>query len=181
MGVLSKILRISLALLLSMATALEAQEQEKLVSFTIKNAGINVKGTFHKYQVSTRFDPNAVDKAYMEVSIDVNSIDTGIGGRDKHLKKFKYFDAENYPNIEFQSTQVTKTATGYLVKGNLMIKETTKAIEIPFTVGEHGNEYILEGNFTLNRRDYGVGKKHLIMGNEVKVKLYHVVRKPLNE
>ena len=176
MEVLLKTLRTSLtALLLILCFGLQAQDEPlKLISFKIKNAGVNVKGTFHEHTVTVRFDENDLANAYFEVKIEVSSLDTGIKGRDKHLKKAKYFDLENYPQIVFKSTRIEKTAEGYKALGDLTIKKTTRQVEIPFTITAlEGSEKDFEGYFEIDRRDYGVGKGHLIMGDEVKIEIHY--------
>lgn len=172
MEALSKILRISLALtLLLVGTSLLAQEEApKLVTFKIRNAGVNVSGTFDSYEVKGQFDENDLGHSRFEVSIDVSTIDTGIGARDKHLKKAKYFDVENYPQITFKSTGFLKTDTGYIVKGQLTIKATTREVKMSFqSVKQDSGTMVLKGELTLDRRDYGVGKNHLILGDEVRI------------
>lgn len=175
MEALSKTLRISLvAILLFAVFQVRGQEEQKLVSFTIKNAGVNVKGSFLSYSVTTKWDASDLVNSRLSASIEANTIVTGIKGRDKHLKKAKYFDVENYPQITFESTSITKTATGYLLKGKLTIKETTLAVEIPFTATASTEGIVFSGAFELDRRDYGVGKNHLIMGDKVKIQIYHL-------
>lgn len=175
MEALSKILRISLATILLFAVfQVQGQEQKKLVSFTIKNAGVNVKGYFLSYTVTTKWDASDLANSRLSASIEANTIVTGIKGRDKHLKKAKYFDVENYPHITLESTSISKTATGYLLKGRLTIKQTTLPVEIPFTVEPSAEGSIFQGAFELDRRDYGVGKNHLILGDNVKIEIYHL-------
>ncbi len=176
MEALLKTLRTSLtALLLIMCFGLQAQDEPvKLISFKIKNAGVNVKGTFHEHTVTVRFDENDLANAYFEVKIEVSSLDTGIKGRDKHLKKSKYFDVASYPQIEFKSTSIKKTAEGYTALGDLRIKKTIRQVEIPFTITAlEGNEKAFKGSLNIDRRDYGVGKNHLIMGDEVKIEIHY--------
>ena len=43
------------------------------------------------------------------VSVDVNTINTGVDSRDSHLKKEEYFNAEKYPTINFASTSIEKS------------------------------------------------------------------------
>jgi polyisoprenoid-binding protein YceI len=177
MEALSKILRNSLlAVLLFTLLQVQAQEEQHLVSFTIKNAGINVDGFFSEAIARVQFDPANLRNASLAATIEVSSIDTGIKARDKHLKKEKYFDLDNYPQITFQSTRVSKQEKGYLLKGNLTIKETTLPIEIPFTIERVAEGSIFKGSFTLDRRDYGVGKNHLILSDEVTVEIYYVLQ-----
>lgn len=179
MEALSKILRISLiAVLLFAGVQTQAQEPQKLVSFTIKNAGVNVKGTFLSYSVTTKWDATDLVNSRLSATIEVNTLNTGIKGRDKHLKKAKYFDVENYPQIKLESTGINKTNSGYLLKGNLTVKATTLPVEIPFTVESSPEGNVFTGAFEIDRRDYGVGKGHLIMGDKVKIKIYHLEKIP---
>ncbi len=150
----------------------QAQEQ-KPVTFTIKNAGINVKGSFASMNAQVAFDPENLSDSFFLVKIPVNTIKTGIKGRDKHLKKSKYFATEQYPEISFKSTSISKTTEGFLVKGNLTVKATTKLIEITFVRKAQDGITTLEGSLELNRRDYAVGKGSLILGNQVKIKIHY--------
>jgi len=175
MEALSKILKTSLTIvLLLLAFQTKAQEDQKLVTFVIKNAGIGVDGFFTEYDVTAEFDPSDLANSSFSATIESNTIDTGIGARDRHLKKAKYFDVENYPQIKLVSTSISKTSTGYLLKANLTIKKTTLPVEIPFTVTKTEAGNVFEGTFTMDRRDYGVGKNHLILGDEVRIKIYHL-------
>lgn len=144
-------------------------QEEKPVRFVIKNAGVNVKGSFSKMDVQGTFDPENPSTASFTASIDVSTLDTGIKGRDKHLKKEKYFDLENYPKIHFKSTSVSQREGQFLLKGKLKIKSTEREVEIPFSYKKEETGNWLEGYFEIDRRDYSVGKKHLIMGSKVKI------------
>ena len=142
------------------------------IKFKIRNAGVNVTGSFQEVTVTQKFMPDDLQNSYFEVSIQATTINTGIKARDKHLRKAKYFNVEEYPNIKFRSSRITKNPDGYSLKGNLTIKATTLAIEIPFNLekDDDGNE-ILKGYVELDRRDYGVGKNHLILGDLVKINI----------
>jgi polyisoprenoid-binding protein YceI len=53
----------------------------------------------------------------------------------------------------------------------LTLKGVSKNITIPFTASLQNGVLMLVGEFTLDRLDYKVGGKSIVMGNEVKVKL----------
>ena len=174
MEVLSRLLKTSLfAVLLLVVFQAEAQEDRKLVTFVIRNAGIGVDGHFKSYSVTTKFNPDDLANSTLSATIEANTIYTGIKARDKHLRKKKYFDVENYPQIKLTSTDITKTDAGYLLKADLTMKKTTRSVEIPFTVITTDEGTTFEGEFSLDRRDYGVGKNHLVLGDKVRVKIYH--------
>lgn len=148
-----------------------AQTVPSDIKFTIRNAGIGVDGFFEESTVTYKFNPQDLDNAKFKLVIPTNTINTGIKGRDKHLRKAKYFDVENYPNLTFNSTKVVKTQEGYTLFGDLTMKKTTLPIEIPFTIEEEEGQSYFKGYVELDRRDYGVGKNHLILGDLVRINI----------
>lgn len=164
--------RISLILAFLFITSLGfSQAEDNAITFTIKNAGIGVDGFFEESSVTHTFKPNDLNASYFKLIIPTTTINTGIKGRDKHLRKSKYFDVENYPNLTFNSTRVIKIAEGYKLLGDLTMKSTTQPIEIPFTIEESDGLKYFMGSVEIDRRDYGVGKNHLILGDLVKINI----------
>jgi len=137
------------------------------IQFKIKNFGINTGGSFTGLQGNIRFDINHLNDANFEVSIDANTINTGIEMRDNHLRADTYFDVKNYPRIHFVSTKVTSSAeSGTLfIFGKLTIKNQTKDISFPFTVAPTKDGYLFNGTFNINRRDFEVGGSSVISDN----------------
>ncbi|MFT6872903.1 MAG: polyisoprenoid-binding protein YceI, partial [Roseivirga sp.] len=96
----SMVLRISLLLACLFISSLgAAQTGASEITFTIKNAGIGVDGFFEQTSVSFNFKPNDLGSSYFKLTIPTSTINTGINARDKHLRKSKYFDVENYPTL----------------------------------------------------------------------------------
>ena len=147
------------------------------VSFKIKNFGLWVNGTLQGLKVSGSFDPASPAGGNLTATVQTETIDTGIKARNKSLREDTYFDVANHPTLSISSTSISKEGSGYVLKGNLTMKGTTKPIQIPFTVSQESDTWKLSGDFTLNRRDYKVGKGSMVMGNEVKVRLMIVMKK----
>lgn len=143
------------------------------VSFKIKNFGFNVKGTFSGLDGKIVFNPDSLAASSFDVTVDAKTINTGIEQRDNHLRKEEYFDADKYPKIHFASTKITtSTNNKYLfVFGMLTIKGTTKEISFPFKATAKGDDYLFEGEFPLNRRDFNVGGGSLTMSDHLTVSL----------
>jgi polyisoprenoid-binding protein YceI len=142
------------------------------ISFSISNFGINVEGTFKEIKGRIFFSDANLNKANFDIQVETNSIATGIALRDKHLKNENYFHVEKYSKMMFHSKYVKRISSGqYLLIGNLSIKNNTKEISIPFHVSTKGNSISFDGNFVIDRRDFGLGKNNLTMGDEVKVQL----------
>lgn len=142
------------------------------VTFEIKNAGLVVKGTFKGLEAAIGFDPAKPAEGAITASIDAATIDTGIGLRDKHLKKEAYFYVEKYPRITMVSTKIEKTGDKtYLGYFDVTVKGITKTVNFPFTFVQNGNNGVFRGDLTLNRLNYQVGESSWIMADDVKISI----------
>lgn len=78
-------------------------------------------------------DWNAADPAASSVvvTIDANSIDSGVDRFDGHLRSDDFFDVENHPEITFKSTDLNVTGddTGTMT-GDLTVKGITKPVTL---------------------------------------------------
>ncbi|MFC3812233.1 YceI family protein [Lacihabitans lacunae] len=115
--------------------------------------GTDAEGVFKTMSGNISFDENDLANSKFAVSLDVASINTGNGMKNKHAKSDKWFDAEKYPKITFTSNKFTKTAAGYSVEGTLDLHGVKKPISIPFTFASN----TFKGSLKVNRMDYGVG------------------------
>jgi polyisoprenoid-binding protein YceI len=134
------------------------------VQFKIKNLGFTVTGSFTGLQGNIRFDPSHLPEAAFEVSIDANSVNTDNSLRDDHLRNEEYFNVKTYPLIRFVSTKVVATnkTNVYLIYGQLTIRNQTKPIEFAFGATSSNQGWQFAGNFSINRRDFGVGGASII-------------------
>jgi polyisoprenoid-binding protein YceI len=155
-----------------------ATDQGSTVTFTIKNLGFKVGGSFTGLQGKVSFDPSDLSKASFEVSVDAASVNTDNSMRDGHLKGEDYFDAQNHPRIQFVSTGVKAADKSghYIISGKLTIKKTTRDISFPFIATPAGNDYIFSGEFTINRKDFDIGGSSTI-SNALTVSLTVLARK----
>lgn len=152
---------------ITFSQSLKPADDGSTVKFRIKNLGFNVTGTFSGLEGTITFDPNNLAACNFEVSVDANSVNTGIDMRDNHLRKEEYFDVKNHPRLKFVSTKVTKSnkAGTLFIFGKLTIKGVTKEISFPFTATPEGGGYLFSGECKLNRRDFKVGGGSTISDN----------------
>lgn len=142
------------------------------ITFQIKNLGINTNGFFGNMQANIQFDPTALATSTIEATTDVNSINTDNDTRDEHLRSDEFFDAAKYPKITMKSVSFKhKSGNNYSGQFNVTMKNHTKAFEIPFTYIATGNGATFKGSFKLNRLDFGVGDKSLVLSNDVTVSI----------
>ena len=149
------------------AAGLKPIDANGSVTFTIKNFGLNTSGSFKGLKGNIKWDAANPAASFFDVTVDVNSINTGIDSRDSHLKEDDYFNAEKYPTIRFVSISI---AAGNIT-GNLTIKGVTKKVSFPFTVNPSGKAVLFQGEFSVNRKDFGVGNSSAVLGDNVNVVL----------
>ncbi|MGN6531538.1 MAG: YceI family protein [Ginsengibacter sp.] len=151
------------------------------VHFIIKNFGINTGGDFSGLKGQIVFLPENLSASRFEVSVSASSIDTDNKMRDNNLASDEYFDATKYPVIKIVSTKISKTnktADGfYFFTGDLTIKGVTKSISFPFQVKMVNDNYLFTGNFDIDRTDFGIGEKNIVLGNKVSVSLSVTAKK----
>ena len=134
--------------------------------------GTTVNGNLAISSSKILFDTGSLTSSSFTIALSAASINTDNKKRDDHLKKQEFFGVEQFPLIHFQTTSIQKTTEGkYIVKGNLTIKSVTKPVSIGFSFQQHGVDAIFQGNFIINRLDYGIGGKSILIGNEVSINL----------
>ena len=151
------------------------------VHFVIKNFGINTGGDFTGLKGEIYFLPDNLSSCKFNVSVSASTIDTDNPSRDKHLKSDEYFDAHKYTDISIVSTKIektNKTATGfYYFTGNLTIHGVTKTISFPFHAEKVKDDYLFTDDFEIDRVDFGVGEKSVVLSNKVIVSLSVLAKK----
>ncbi|MDW8205100.1 MAG: YceI family protein [Cytophagales bacterium] len=150
----------------------QANLAQTLVHFTIKNAGFDVEGTFAQVHVQIRWDEQAAENCFITAQIPVNSINTGIRARDRHLLKEDYFYAAQYPAIQMKSRNIShKGNQNWEGKFDLTMRGVTKTLTIPFSYQKTDKGAIFSAQFSINRLDFQVGKSSWLMGDEVKIRV----------
>lgn len=106
----------------------QIDQAHSTIGFEVKHMMVSkVKGQFTNYSADVEVD-NLEDltSAQIEITIDTTSINTNNEDRDNHLKSAEFFDTEQFPDIKFKSTSITKDGEDYKVSGDLTIKDVTK-------------------------------------------------------
>ena len=106
-----------------------------------------------RFTAKNAFDPENLDASKFDMALDVSSIDTGNGLKNKHARGKNWFEADQYPTISFKSESVEKTDEGFLTSGTLMMHGIERQVQIPFDFSDN----IFTGSLTLLRSDYDVG------------------------
>jgi polyisoprenoid-binding protein YceI len=139
--------------------------QHSSAQFAVRHLGLStVRGAFSKLSGTMLLDDQDIAKSSVEVSIDVNTVDTREPDRDKDLRSERFFDVAHFPTMTFKSKKVEPIAPGKLrVTGDLTIRGTTKEVVLDVdgptapVKDPWGNQRVAVSATTkVNRQDYGV-------------------------
>lgn len=130
-------------------------EGQYSIKFNTKRAS----GTIGGLQGKINFDPKTLNASAFDVSVDLATLDMGLGLKTKHAKEEGFFDAEKYPKIYFKSNEIVKSGDNFTANGTLTIKDVSKQVSIPFSFLEANGQATFKGNFQINRLDYNLNRK----------------------
>jgi polyisoprenoid-binding protein YceI len=128
--------------------------------FQVRNMGIvTVKGYFDDIEGSLETG----DEIKVRGTAKTASVQTRSAKRDEHLRSADFFDAEQYPEIAFESTRIEAAGEGrFRVIGDLTIKGTTREVVFDAalegtTPDPWGGERVgVSATTTIDRRDFGL-------------------------
>lgn len=146
--------------------------------FSVKHLAIStVRGAFTKLTGSVQLDDKDITKSTVEVTIDVNSVDTRQPDRDKDLRSDHFFDADHFPTITFKSKKVEQVSPGKLkVTGDLTIRGATKEVVLDVdgptapVKDPWGNQRIgVNASSKITRQDFGITYGPGMIGDEITI------------
>ena len=147
------------------------------VEFVVRSLWYNVKGRFTQLEGVIVLDEDDISRSSVTATIKARSIDTGNKRRDTHLMGSDFFDAERYPDIEFESTKIQRgrDRDSLDLEGNLTVKD--KRVSIALAVNEmdrsrspNGEEFVYYSATTeLDRFAFGINYGGPMIGRHLRV------------
>lgn len=135
------------------------------ITFKIRNMWglVNVKGRFTEFTGDGQLTGKGA--VFGRVDIRAASLDTGIGGRDKHLRSADFFDVDRFGEISVVVTAVTPTqGKSADLRASFTIKGVTEEVSLPVTISELDDGSIrITGETKLDRERFNLGWNRLGM------------------
>jgi polyisoprenoid-binding protein YceI len=134
------------------------------INFVADSRMLSAHGFFEKWEATVDLDPANLAQSSVLITIDAASINTRVGQRDTHLRSADFFDVAKHPTIAFKSVSVSsKNSNALEITGDLTIRGTTKRIVVPATmVFYEKGAGRFRGQFTVNRKEYGVAYNSVV-------------------
>ncbi|MGP4052034.1 YceI family protein [Streptomyces sp. 2A115] len=135
-----------------------------MIGFSVRHAMIsNVRGKFDSFEGLLKLDGAQPTRSEAHVSVQTQSLDTGIRDRDAHLTGPEFFDSATFPLMTFRSTGIVPVGDdAFRLDGNLKIKDVELPLDIDLSFGGAGQDAYgqhrvgFEGTATLKRSDWGL-------------------------
>jgi polyisoprenoid-binding protein YceI len=135
------------------------------LGFTITHLMVSdVEGWFKSFDAKITSSAEDFSDAVVEMTADVNSINTENEQRDNHLRSADFFDVAKYPALSFKSKTFKKVSGNtYKVTGDLTMHGITKTVELDAIcrMGSNPrNQQPIAGfkiTGTIKRADFGIG------------------------
>lgn len=170
----------TLALLSAYVGALHAAPTDAVadasskVTFTAHTKLFDAEGSFKGVKTSGTIDAESFTASRPTVTVDISTIDTGSGTRDKHLRTEDFFFVDKYPTATFVVTKIeAKEGDQFIVSGDMTIRDVTKKISVPSTITrgalKSGEKTVrVQTKFPIKWKDYGMPWNGAFYAPEIK-------------
>ena len=150
------------------------------IIFFISHLGFsNMEGEFKKFDGTLNFDPDNLAGSSVQVSIQVDGVETDVPKLNEHLQKAEFFNAAQFPSMDFASTAVTVTGDNQLkVTGNLTLLGVSKPVTLDVLLNKAGPHPFskapaagFSATATIKRSDFGMTAMAGMLGEEVSIRI----------
>lgn len=152
------------------------------IGFEVSHLVIStVEGRFNKFDGLLTLD-KTLSKSKVEANVQMASVDTTDGDRDKHLRSADFFDADKFPQMTFVSSSFSGTPAKLKIKGKLTIKGISKDVTFDSKLSNEitdpwGKKRVaISGTAKISRKDFGISFSKMmdagpIVGDEVLISI----------
>lgn len=124
----------------------------------------NPSGKFTDISGSVTFDEANPGQSLVDVTINTNSLVTGLAKFDQHLKSSDFFDVEKYPTAKFVSKKIKVTGKNKAkIEGQLTLHGVTKSVTLDTKFNRAGINPISQlqtvgfsATAVINRSEFGL-------------------------
>ncbi|MDH5172171.1 MAG: YceI family protein [Gammaproteobacteria bacterium] len=137
-------------------------------SFATSYEGEPLGGSFSRFELAFRFDPDAPAAAQLVVSVDLTAADMGDPDMNAVLFDEAWFDIGRFATAVFESTAVqSRGEAEFVASGVLKLKGVERSVAVPFRWSRNGDRARMTGEFSLRRTDFGVGSGEWSTGDSI--------------
>lgn len=140
-------------------TAGNWQVQTGTLGLTVNQLGSAVTGQFATWQAEITFDETAPATNMGRVTVTIDTTSITLGSVSDQAKGPDFLNTAAHSTATYDAT-IIGTDGGYLATGTLTLAGTALPLNLPFTLDMNGDSATMQGETTLDRRDFGIGPKY---------------------
>jgi polyisoprenoid-binding protein YceI len=144
-------------------------EAENLIKFTSEVVVLTFDGVTDKIDGYIYWGGDSLfeENTQMRFEVDLNSIETGIGKRDRDMRDV--LETEKWPVTYFEGTiadfeKIDSTVTAYriIAKGKIFIHGEEKEMEVPGTIALEQDKMHVKARFMVLLKDFNIEAPSLV-------------------
>ena len=142
------------------------------LTFATAWSGEAIQGRFDRWTADIQFNPDALDRSRVSVSIDMASAVSGDEQRDASLPSADWFDTAAHPKATFTASRFERTGDGrFVARGQLSLRGVSRPLTLPFRLKIDGDRAEVSGVTTLDRTTFGVGQGEWASTDQIPAKV----------
>ena len=135
------------------------QAPGSVLAFATSYDGQIIVGTFQRFQTQLTFDANDLDHAKLDVSIALNSGQTGNAERDSTLKGKDFFNAEAMATAHYTADHFRALDHNhYAINGTLELNGIRRPVPLTMTLSQSNNQVTLRAKGSIPRLAFNIGR-----------------------
>lgn len=156
----------------------EADTSHSSILFSYDHMGFsNPIARFKRFDAQLDFDAAQPEKSKVNVTIELNSVDSDADVMDAKFMSKELFDTKQFPQATFKSTKVSKLSDHIgKIYGDLTLHGVTKPVVLDVTLNGAGVHPMMKmpmlgfsARTTVNRSDFGLGFGVPMVGDKVTI------------
>jgi polyisoprenoid-binding protein YceI len=113
---------------------------------------MTIKGQFGRFDGALTLGPQTM----VHLTVEAESLDTGMAKRDTHLRSADFFDAAEHPQVRFVSDSATLDGETLRAHGELHAAGRQVPIDVVATVRQVDDEMEIESTAQVDQRELGM-------------------------
>lgn len=154
-----------------------SRQQTNIVKFLAQSTFSDFEGVTNAVEGSISWDSIYTKKSSIKLIVHLDSLDTGIGLRNSHMRN--YLETDKYPLAVFngkiiESGNAEDLEIPVKVKGNLEIHGVEKEFIIDGKIFNYGKLYKVQTDLKINLQDFKIDRPKFLFNkvdNEIEIKL----------
>lgn len=148
------------------------------LAFSLIHLGIStIRGTFDEYSGELKVGHD-LDDTSVTIEAETASINSGNTLRNENVHVAEYLDVANHPIMSFRSTSIAEKDSGYVLTGDLTVKNVTLPTMFDVTYNgeaifpiDGSTHFGFTGRATISRSAFGVSYAPEVISDEIDVVL----------